>query len=171
MAAGPYGSARVGTTSSERARSAHHGPGSPDPASPTLRHTPDSLASAPLMRWRPELDKLRPSSVTPRRHAHSCWQATITSIGGLRVSMRPSHQPAGTPFRLAQRTTALEAMTRRRRSVRSPIREVRSRRSGRALHRRQTDLGRKISTRAECRRRGCQCLNRGGDQAAGYDPT
>jgi hypothetical protein len=36
--------------------------------------------------------------------------ATITSIGGLRASMRSSHEPAGTPFRLAQRTTALEAM-------------------------------------------------------------
>lgn len=57
-AAGPYGSARVGTTSLERARSAAHEPGSPGPALPTLRHTysfdlltlSDSLASAPPTR-------------------------------------------------------------------------------------------------------------------------
>jgi hypothetical protein len=46
-AAGPYGSARVGTTSLERARSAPHAPGSPDPASPTLRHTCPSTPSHP----------------------------------------------------------------------------------------------------------------------------
>ena len=55
--------------------------------------------------------------------------ATMTSIGGLRASIRPSHESAGTPLRLAQRTTALAAMMSRRRSVRSPIREVRPRRS------------------------------------------
>lgn len=43
--------------------------------------------------------------------------ATVTSIGGLRASIRPSHEPAGTPLRLAHRTTALEAMMRRRRNV------------------------------------------------------
>src|SRR3954470_5866359 len=32
--------------------------------------------------------------------------ATRTSIGGLRASMRPSHEPAGTPLRAAQRATA-----------------------------------------------------------------
>ena len=36
--------------------------------------------------------------------------ATITSIGGLRASIRPSHESAGTPLRLAQCTTALAAM-------------------------------------------------------------
>src|SRR4051812_42424445 len=33
--------------------------------------------------------------------------ATRTSRGGLRASMRPSHEPAGTPLRAAQRATAL----------------------------------------------------------------
>lgn len=34
---------------------------------------------------------------------------TITSIGGLCPNIRLSHEPAGTPLRFAQRTTALEA--------------------------------------------------------------
>jgi transposase len=50
--------------------------------------------------------------------------ATRTSIGGLRASMRPSHEPAGTPLRAAQRATALAPMISKRRSERSPILEV-----------------------------------------------
>src|SRR4051794_14276074 len=51
--------------------------------------------------------------------------ATRTSIGGLRASMRPSHEPAGgTPLRAAQRATALAPMISKRRSARSPILEV-----------------------------------------------
>src|SRR4051794_8759707 len=46
--------------------------------------------------------------------------ATRTSIGGLRASMRPSHEPAGTPLRAAQRATALAPMISKRRSERSP---------------------------------------------------
>jgi hypothetical protein len=52
-AAGPYGSARVGTTSLERARSATPAPGSPDPALPTLRHTCPLTSSAPSTASRP----------------------------------------------------------------------------------------------------------------------
>src|SRR4051812_34275447 len=48
-------------------------------------------------------------------------KATRTSIGGLRASMRPSHEPAGTPLRAAQRATALAPMISKRRSARSPI--------------------------------------------------
>src|SRR4051812_31392528 len=55
--------------------------------------------------------------------------ATRTSIGGLRASMRPSHEPAGTPLRAAQRATALAPMISKRRSERSPILEVRPSRS------------------------------------------
>src|SRR3954451_13180885 len=43
--------------------------------------------------------------------------------------MRPSHAPAGTPFRAAQRATALAPMISKRRSERSPILEVRPSRS------------------------------------------
>src|SRR5215207_380477 len=50
--------------------------------------------------------------------------ATRTSRGGLRASMRPSHDPAGTPLRAAQRATALAPMISKRRSARSPILEV-----------------------------------------------
>src|SRR3954471_9624914 len=50
--------------------------------------------------------------------------ATRTSMGGLRASMRPSHEPAGTPLRAAQRATALAPMISKRRSERSPILEV-----------------------------------------------
>src|SRR3954454_9044081 len=55
--------------------------------------------------------------------------ATHTSIGGLRASMRPSHAPAGTPLRAAQRATALAPMISKRRSERSPILDVRPSRS------------------------------------------
>src|SRR5215212_3464676 len=55
--------------------------------------------------------------------------ATRTSRGGLRASMRPSHDPAGTPLRAAQRATALAPMISKRRSERSPILEVRPSRS------------------------------------------
>src|SRR4051812_13214122 len=47
--------------------------------------------------------------------------ATRTSRGGLRASMRPSHEPAGTPLRAAQRATALAPMISKRRSERSPV--------------------------------------------------
>src|SRR5688572_28126416 len=50
--------------------------------------------------------------------------ATRTSRGGLRASMRPSHEPAGTPLRAAQRATALAPMISKRQSERSPILEV-----------------------------------------------
>src|SRR3954454_22574630 len=50
--------------------------------------------------------------------------ATRTSIGGLRASMRPSHEPAGTPLRAGQRATALAPMISKRRSERSPILDV-----------------------------------------------
>src|SRR5208337_3401826 len=44
--------------------------------------------------------------------------ATLTSIAGLRAIMLASHEPAGAPFRAAQRTTELAPMMSRRRSVR-----------------------------------------------------
>ncbi|RWF62109.1 MAG: hypothetical protein EOS26_32635, partial [Mesorhizobium sp.] len=55
MAAGPYGSSRIRSTSLERARSAPHAPGSPDPASPTLRHT------CPLTSSRRQRPQVRPA--------------------------------------------------------------------------------------------------------------
>jgi hypothetical protein len=51
--------------------------------------------------------------------------ATLTSIGGLRASMRASHALAGTPLRDAQLATVLAPTISKRRSVRSPILEVR----------------------------------------------
>jgi hypothetical protein len=47
--------------------------------------------------------------------------ATTTSIRGLRASKRSNHDPASTPFRTAQCTTALAPMISRRRIVRSPL--------------------------------------------------
>ena len=46
-------------------------------------------------------------------------------MGGLRASMERNHEPAGVPLRRGQRTTPLAPMIRRRRSVRSPILDVR----------------------------------------------
>ncbi len=80
MAAGPYGSSGIRSTSLERARGAAHLPGSPDPASPTLRHT-CPLTSSPrrqphtrrcLMQQRPELDRSLLWRSAPRPHGHSC---------------------------------------------------------------------------------------------------
>ena len=51
-------------------------------------------------------------------------RATITSMGGLRASIRPSHDFSEAPRRRACRTTALAPLVSRRRSVRSPILEV-----------------------------------------------
>ena len=51
-------------------------------------------------------------------------RATVTSMRGLRTSMRPSHEPSGAPRRAAWRTTALAPMIKRRRKVRSPIFDV-----------------------------------------------
>ena len=51
--------------------------------------------------------------------------ATITSMDGLRASMPASHELGGTPLRLAQRTTPLAPMISSRRSVCSPMRDVR----------------------------------------------
>src|SRR5215469_5396227 len=50
--------------------------------------------------------------------------ATITSIRGLRASIRASQDPDGVPYLIALRTTELAPMISRRRSVRSPIFEV-----------------------------------------------
>jgi hypothetical protein len=51
-------------------------------------------------------------------------RATITSMGGLRFSMRASHGCVVEPLRIAQRTVALAPMISSRRKVRSPLREV-----------------------------------------------
>lgn len=80
VAAGPYGSSRVRSTSLERARSARHAPGSPDPASPTLRHTCPSTSSPrrqphlrrSLMWQRLELGRSRPWQSVPRPRGRSC---------------------------------------------------------------------------------------------------
>lgn len=51
-------------------------------------------------------------------------KATITSMGGLRSSIRESHGSPVDPFRMAQRTEALAPMINSRRRVRSPMRDV-----------------------------------------------
>ncbi len=83
MAAGPDGSSSSGirSTSLERARSTPRAPGSPDPASPTLRHT-CPLTSSPrrqphtrrwLMQQRLELDRSLLWRSAPRPRERSCW--------------------------------------------------------------------------------------------------
>src|SRR5689334_5726038 len=51
-------------------------------------------------------------------------RAVVTSMRGLRASIRASHEPAAAPRRLAQRTTALAPRISNRRMVRSPIFEM-----------------------------------------------
>src|SRR5690348_16026716 len=51
-------------------------------------------------------------------------RAVVTSMRGLRASIRASHEPAAAPRRLAQRTTALAPRISNRRMVRSPFFEM-----------------------------------------------
>src|SRR4051812_47856396 len=69
IAAGPYGSAGIRSTSLERARSAAREPGSPGPALPTLRH---NLS----------FDLLTPSaSHPPDRSCGDGWSLIDSSLG------------------------------------------------------------------------------------------
>src|SRR3954470_15925576 len=124
-------------------------------------------------------------------------KATRTSIGGLRASMRPSHVPAGTPLRAAQRATALAPMISKRRRVRSPILDVRPSPENQqaprgalpllecpaepllapagALNRGQPEPSSEIATAPECvgrwgqRRESCGCHSP--DPRDGHQPT
>src|SRR4051794_18655267 len=98
-------------------------------------------------------------------------KATRTSIGGLQASMRAIQEPAGAPWRAAQRKTALAPIINRRRRVRSPIFEVAPSfclppvecwRGG------QPHPGGKVPPAPEGLRRGCQ--GRQGDRGHRADP-
>lgn len=66
------------------------------------------LASVPHKRWRPELGRSRPSSKGPTQCVRSCLAtATMTSIGGLRASIRPSHSGRATHRHPAPRRRGL----------------------------------------------------------------
>src|SRR5215210_3810820 len=108
--------------------------------------------------------------------------ATRTSIGGLRASMRPSHDPAGTPLRAAQRATALAPMISKRRSERSPILLAHLGclaepllAPARALNRREPEPGGKVATAPECvgrwGQRGESCRCHSPDARDGHQPT
>ena len=84
--------------------------------------------------------------------------ATITSIGGLRASMRASQEPAGTPLRLAQRTTPQAATISRRRSALLA--------AGRPLHGREPDPGGEVSTGSKGLGRRRERLDRCRDQGS-----
>src|SRR5215217_5748193 len=91
-----------------------------DPPTPRQpRGRADAYTAATGARYTPPL-----ASSAQTMRAILLASATRTSIGGLRASMRPSHEPAGTPLRAAQRATALAPMISKRRSERSPILEV-----------------------------------------------
>src|SRR3954454_19970418 len=88
-------------------------------------------------------------------------RATVTSIRGLRASIRASHDPSAAPRWLAHRTTALAPRMSRRRMVRSPIFEMAPLRdgpqfalaAGRLLQRRQPEPGGEVPPGAEALRR------------------
>lgn len=76
-------------------------------------------------------------------------KAPMTSIGGLRATIRPSHEPACMPLRPAQRTTALAAMMEQslQRSLahtEGPPQALLT--TWRALYRRQPDPGGEIAS-------------------------
>src|SRR4051794_28946484 len=79
---------------------------SSDPPTPRQPRGRDgTYTAAPGARYTPPL-----ASSAQTIRAILLASATRTSIGGLRASMRPSHEPAGTPLRAAQRATALAPM-------------------------------------------------------------
>src|SRR5829696_6301065 len=93
---------------------------SADPPTPRQPRGRDGAYTAPTgARYKPPL-----ASSAQTIRAIVLASATRTSRGGLRASLRPSHEPAGTPLRAAQRATALAPMISKRRSERSPILDV-----------------------------------------------
>src|SRR4051794_24433448 len=105
-------------------------PGCPDPVSPTVAPCPPSARPTP--RWprrayaatagTPYVPPLTSRAQTMR--AVLLARATVTSIRGLRASIRASQEPSAAPRRPAQRTTALAPRMSTRRIVRSPILEM-----------------------------------------------
>ena len=93
------------------------------PYSPSDLSSLDSLADAPAYAGTTGVRYTPPcASSAQTTLAILLANATLTSIGGLRASMRPSQEPAGTPFR--QLATALAPIIKSRPSVRSPIFDV-----------------------------------------------
>src|SRR4051794_29339626 len=105
-------------------------PGCPDPVSPTVAPCPPSARPTP--RWlrrayAATAGTLYVPPLTSRAQtmrAILLARAVVTSMRGLRASIRASHEPAAVPRRLAQRTTALAPRISNRRMVRSPIFEM-----------------------------------------------
>jgi hypothetical protein len=106
-------------------------------------------------------------------------KATRTSIGGLQVSMRAIHEPAGAPAgapgRAAQRRTVLAPIIsrRRRQAAQSSLAHLRGRpqlllAARRMLERGQPHPGGKVPPAPEGLRRGCQ--GRQGDRGHRADP-
>src|SRR3954464_10263488 len=123
-AAGLHGSSRSGSRSRWRTRSTVLQPGCPDPVSPTVAPCPPSARPTP--RWprrayAATAGALYVPPLTSRAQtmrAILLARAVVTSMRGLRASIRASHEPAAAPRRLAQRTTALAPRISNRRMVR-----------------------------------------------------
>ena len=101
--AGLHGSSRTGSTSTPRAQGTLVQPGCPDPVSPTVAPCPPSVRPTPSRpcsayaatagaRYTPPL-----TSKAQTMRAILLARATVTSIFGLRASMRASHEPCGAP--------------------------------------------------------------------------
>ena len=101
--AGLHGSSRTGSTSTPRAQGTLVQPGCPDPVSPTVAPCPPSVRPTPSRpcsayavtagaRYTPPL-----TSRAQTMRAILLARATVTSIFGLRASMRASHEPCGAP--------------------------------------------------------------------------
>src|SRR4051794_23400386 len=128
--AGLHGSSRSGSRSRWRTRSTVLHTGFPDPVSPTVAPCPPSARPTPRWPRRAYAAMAGALYVPPltsraqTTRAILLARATVTSIRGLRASIRASHEPFAAPRWLAQRTTALAPRMSRRRMVRSPIFEM-----------------------------------------------
>lgn len=133
------------------------------------RHAPDSLAPAPPMRRRPELDRSRPSSAAPSDarilvrqrydNQHRRLARQHPAEPGFRrhaFALGPAYDAAG---RNDQQAPERPLIHPRRSSEAFPP-------SGRSLHGRETGPGSKVPPRPERLGRRCQSLDGGGNQRA-----
>jgi len=129
-AAGPYGIRGSGPNQNRVLLTLRRKLVFPIPSRRLLRHTfrlTSYASDSPTIvsKFTPRPSPVSPPLASaPNDAGHLVRQCNSHQHRWLRTIMLASHEPAGAPFRAAQRTTELAPMMSRRRSVRSPIFDV-----------------------------------------------